>query len=241
MSTIHTIGAVCRNVVQQIKSLEVTLTRKALEMTGARNSPYAQNIQAVIASKRFNTDISDKTVGKLEAMFNSYVFWNADRTDQQQFFVGQRASGKVASYDLMQIRQEVQNSRVSADQCKPLVKEKFHAILDSFEQKLGHMEYPLLEKWDGFQLSKAERAEVQKQLGYFPAACSGRPSPDWAPQALAKHPGVKYFYQEGEALHPKLVAGPDGDRVVYTDALGTLEVSFPQGKAHRDTEASPAR
>lgn len=210
MSSLQIIGSICRNAAQHVKAFEATLVRKALEMTGIRNSPFSRNMSAVIASRTSNVDISDKSLSRLKAMFNARVFSNADRTNPAEYFVGQHTSGKGISFDILQVRQEVQNAQKLADQCQPKVKAKLHTLLYSMEEKLGHMEYSRLQRWGNEMLSAKEWKDMHDQLGYFPAAPSCLPRKDWAPQALKLHPGVKYFYEEARSFEPVPIKQNDG-------------------------------
>ncbi|WP_313460368.1 hypothetical protein [Stenotrophomonas sp.] len=233
MSSIQTISGMFRIVAKEIKSLEVTVRRKALEMTGIKNSPYAHSLPAVVTSKLSHSDISDKTVGKLEAMFNAYVIAYANTNNPLEYFTCRHASSKVISYDMKQIREEIQRAQTLAEDCQPVVKEKLLAVFKKMEERLGEMEYSRLEKFDTEVLPRAERQAMEEQIGGVLAAPGDRPPADWAPQALARHPGVEYFYKAPEPLHRKLVAGPDGDRVVYTSASGSLQVGISK-QSHAD-------
>lgn len=210
MPFFQTIGSICCNATRHVRAFEATLVRKGLEMTGIRNSPFTRNMPAVIASRTSNIDISDQSLNRLKAMFNARVFPNADSTHPAEYFVGQRASDKIVSFDIRQVRQEVQQAQHLADQCQPKVKAKLHTLLYSMEEKLGHMEYARLQRWENEALSAKESIDIQKQLGYFPAARSNLPGRDWAPQALGLHPGVRDFHEAPRSSVPMVVKKPDG-------------------------------
>lgn len=215
MSSTQIIGSICRKAAQHVKAFEATLVRKALEMTGIRNNPYTRNIPAVIASRTSSVDISDKSLTRLEAMFNARVFSNADRNNPAEFFVGQHTSSKVACFDIRQVREEVEQAQKLADTCQPKVKAKLHGLLYSMEEKLGHMEYSRLQRWENEALSPKESKDIQHQLGYFPAAPSCLPRQDWAPQALALHPGVRDFHAAPRSFVPRVLKLDDGTYKVF--------------------------
>lgn len=207
MSTIQTISGMFRIVAKEIKSLEATVRLKTLEMTGIKNSPYSENMTAVITSKLSQSDVSDKTVGKLEAMFNSYVIAYANTNNPLEYFVGRHASSKVISYDMKQIRQEIQRAQKLAGHCQPVVKEKLLAVLKKMEEKLGEMEYSRLEKFDSGKVSGTERQAMERELGGTAAALSDRPNRKWAPIAKSRHPGVMYSYKAPQPMKFTIVRG----------------------------------
>lgn len=207
MSTIQTISGMFRIVAKEIKSLEATVSRKALEMTGIKNSPYAHSLTAVVTSKLSQSDISDKTVGNLEAMFNGYVIDYANTSNPLEYFVLRHTSSKVISYDMKQIRQEIQRAQKLAQDCQPVVKEKLLTVLKKMEEKLGEMEYSRLEKLDSSKVSATERQKMESELGGTAAALSDRPNRKWAPVAKSRHPGVLYSYKAPQPMKFTIIPG----------------------------------
>lgn len=218
MSTIQSINGMFRIVVKEIKSLEATVSRKALEMTGIKNSPYAKSMTAVITSKLSQSDISDKTSGKLEAMFNAYVIVYANTNNPLEHFVGRHASSKVISYDMKQIRQEIQRAQELAGDCQPMVKQKFLVVLKKMEERLGEMEYSRLENLDSGKVSASEKERMESELGGTAAALSDRPNRKWAPIAKSRHPGVLYSYKRPTPMKVSILPGDienPGPRMIH--------------------------
>ena len=186
MSTIQSINAICRNVVQRLKTFEVTISPKGLEMTWIKNDPYAQSFAAVVKSKMANTDISDKTIHKLQSMYNGFVFRHVEHTDNCEYFVGVQASEKVKTFDIKQNREDVLKAQPFLEQCKPKVRAKLETVLYQIEEKLGHMEHSRMQVWNNKPISPENIHKVMDHLGGNPAVADHLSGEDWAPQARAK-------------------------------------------------------
>lgn len=186
MSTIQTISAACRNVVQRLKTFEVTLSPKGLEMTWIKNDPYAQSFTAVVKSKIGNTNISDKTIHKLQAMHNASVFRHVEHTDTCEYFIGVQPSGKVKTFDVKQNREDVLKALPFLQQCQPKVRAKLENVLYQIEEKLGHMEHSSMQIWHSKPISRENASSVMNRLGGHPAVATDLSDKNWAPQARAK-------------------------------------------------------